>query len=379
MASHRNADLVAHLGVTSRIVRQVQHRLGDSLLIQFSDSERSLVEHPRSICDPSRLRQQTIGEHVEVDALAVKKVGPVGLREDQQLADISVHSIEFVVEQRHRLCPLGRVVIEQAQMALDDGDRRAQFVCDIVEEFSLGGKATIEPPHHRIERGRQLSEFVVTLHRNPCAEVVIAHRTRHNSELSDRPNDSRRDRQCDKRRHEQRDRPDDRERSENAVELLAPVSREHGHHEGAAITLENHRDRQAAGWSCLAWSGLEFTLDDRSPAFDPGGVCEEVIGRIEAQAKRFAVNQREECGVVTGKHPLQVCLEQQCSIPVGRTGDRIALGDDQFELIDFSGEPIVDIALVPSHQSAASDHQSDQQCDRHERDVPDDDARPDRT
>ena len=145
-------DPVASRGVLDGVLREAHHRLGEPLAVGADLPERDRLALPAPRRERGRLRHQLVRELVDVDVLQPQEVGPLGLRERQQVVDEAAHPVQLVGDEGDRLAPLLGVLAQQLEMAADDRDRRAQLVARVGDEVALAGERGLQPVEHGVER-----------------------------------------------------------------------------------------------------------------------------------------------------------------------------------------------------------------------------------
>ena len=149
-------------GVLDGVVRQREHGLGDPLLVHRGDRLPGTVELPGPVAQPTRLREQRVGEPLQADRLRGQEVGAAGLREQDQVAHEPRHPVDLVEQQRPGLRDLRRVlVVEQLEVPAEHGERRLQLVAHVVEELALPDERLLEPREHAVEGPGQRGDVVV--------------------------------------------------------------------------------------------------------------------------------------------------------------------------------------------------------------------------
>ena len=119
------------------VLRELHDGLGEPLAVGGEPAGPRLREPPVAVRERLRLREQLVGEHVEVERAGAQEVGLLGLGEQQQVVDEARHPVELVGHERDGLLALARVVAEQLEVAADDRDRRAQLVAGVDDERAL--------------------------------------------------------------------------------------------------------------------------------------------------------------------------------------------------------------------------------------------------
>ena len=178
IADQRGAepDRVAGARVVHGVLGQVHDRLGEPLLVGHHDPDPGPVEAPVAVAEALRLREEVVGEQVEVDRARPQEVGPRRPRQHQQLVDVAAHPVELLLNHRDRLLTLSWRVAERLDVAADHGDWSAQLVADVGEEVLLMSERGLEPVQHAVEGSAELGDLVAAANRDPARQVRIGDR-----------------------------------------------------------------------------------------------------------------------------------------------------------------------------------------------------------
>ena len=150
------------VGVLDGVVGELQHGLGDPLLVHRHDPLGGVVEVPVAVGQAAGLGQQGVGQPLQADGRGGEEVGAVGLGEQDQVADQPRHPVDLVEQQRAGLGDLvGVVGVEQLEVTLQHGERRLELVAGVVEELPLADERELEPGEHVVERAGERGDVVV--------------------------------------------------------------------------------------------------------------------------------------------------------------------------------------------------------------------------
>ena len=206
---HLAAD--ADLGAIGRVLHGVGGKVQDGLLEASRVSQhrprsgrRDAVECPGPRAEGANAVEQLRHQLARIDRAEGQEVGLLGLSEQPQVADVTVHAVELIGDDGDRLGPLSRIVAEHLEVPPGDRDRCAQLVRHVVEEPALGAEALIEPVDHVVERRSELGQLVVTLDGDAGRKVRVGDPPRRAGQVADRPHDPAGDGPC----HRGRDRQD---------------------------------------------------------------------------------------------------------------------------------------------------------------------------
>ena len=130
-------DRLAAVGVARGVLGQLHDGLREALAVGDDHALAADVDDPLARGERLHVREEAVGQRADVDRVEIEEVGFLAAGEEQQVLDDPAHPVELVGDERERLAPLLRVVLEQLEMAAHDRQRRLQLVRRVVGEAAL--------------------------------------------------------------------------------------------------------------------------------------------------------------------------------------------------------------------------------------------------
>jgi len=233
-AAVRHADAVArsrrlrreldrHPPTFRRMLERVAHDVFERAMQQFGvapDRERRRLR--RGIVDAAggglRLEARVLDQRIEQFAQIDRFVQPSGharleTRQRQQFADQPFHAHRFALDAREQIGAAFRLLAQQADGRLQAGERRAQFVRDVVQEAPLAVHQGLKARRHAVEIAPEIGQLVAPaahFQRQPLPQATVGGPRESGAQAADRlgeiPGEQRREEQADERPGKQRNR-----------------------------------------------------------------------------------------------------------------------------------------------------------------------------
>jgi hypothetical protein len=83
----------------------------------------------------------------------------------------AVHPLQLICDQGDGAGAIRRIIIHELEVAADDRDGSSQLVPRVVGELPLGGKGTLQPVEHVVERSGQSGHVVVAGYLEPAGKI----------------------------------------------------------------------------------------------------------------------------------------------------------------------------------------------------------------
>ncbi len=169
------------------VLGEVHHRLGQPLAIGHDAGLGGVLEAPVAIGQRPGPGVPAACQITQVEGFGAQEVGLFDLGQQEEVVDDAAHAVELVEDQGDGRPAVVGVLVQQLEVAPDDGDRCAQLVAGVVEEGLLGGEGAFQAIEHVVEGAAQLGHLVGASDLDAAAEVRLPDRARRLGQHADGP------------------------------------------------------------------------------------------------------------------------------------------------------------------------------------------------